>query len=217
MNTCALRGAEALEAGWGRKAPGQEPWPGAAMEGAAGAALLLLLALPRASPSIYLNSWAARVPGGAATAELLARKHGLLLLGQVRGPPRGSGDGARGLRGAGWWELSLHPPALKHFSAPRSTQGAAPLPGFSRPFPHMCLAVRLHRVGGKGGDVYPPTTSSPKSGFPGGKRPAERGRASGFPSWSGRERGAEANVRIAIYRVRPQVHLVWARCHPRGE
>ncbi|XP_014465638.2 proprotein convertase subtilisin/kexin type 4 [Alligator mississippiensis] len=53
------------------------------MEGAAGAALLLLLALPRASPSIYLNSWAARVPGGAATAELLARKHGLLLLGQV--------------------------------------------------------------------------------------------------------------------------------------
>lgn len=33
---------------------------------------------------IYLNSWAVRVPAGTQAAQRLARKHGLLYLGQVR-------------------------------------------------------------------------------------------------------------------------------------
>uniref|UniRef100_A0A8C3HE45 Proprotein convertase subtilisin/kexin type 4 n=1 Tax=Chrysemys picta bellii TaxID=8478 RepID=A0A8C3HE45_CHRPI len=75
------------------------------MSGAAAWLRLLLLAgasccLGRLS--IYLSSWAVRVPAGAREAERLARKHGLLCLGQVRGcsGERGSWGGVNRGRGA---------------------------------------------------------------------------------------------------------------------
>ncbi|KAM6464517.1 proprotein convertase subtilisin/kexin type 4 isoform 2-T2 [Liasis olivaceus] len=59
------------------------------MRGAASAAemgvwlLLLLWCGASRAASVYLSSWAVRVPGGAQEAQRLARRHGLLYLGQV--------------------------------------------------------------------------------------------------------------------------------------
>ncbi|XP_025032173.1 proprotein convertase subtilisin/kexin type 4 [Python bivittatus] len=45
--------------------------------------LLLLWCGASRAASVYLSSWAVRVPGGAQEAQRLARRHGLLYLGQV--------------------------------------------------------------------------------------------------------------------------------------